>query len=232
MTDGRAGSSAGTYDVDSGFTTLISPQFDLEDANAPLLSYWRWCTDLTVADDELDVDLSNDDGATWAPVEKVKGNANSWQQVVVDPSALLPLTDRMRLRWRAADDPNNSIVEALVDDLEFQAFATGRLALWRYGTPTPGGALRLRLQGDANRSFVLFLSLGSGHFPTKLGLFELDFATLTTIAISDTGTSGRFTLAGALPNDPALVGLEVDLQALVLDPAGAYLSNAVDFEVE
>ena len=212
--------------------TLISPQFDLQDANSPLVSYWRWFSDLTVADDELDVDLSNDDGATWTAVERVQGNANSWQQALFDPAALVPLTDRMRLRWRAFDDPSNSIVEALVDDLEFQAFASGRLEHWRYGTPTPGGTLRLRLQGDANRSFVLFLSLGGGHLDTKLGVFELDFSTLTTVAISDTGASGRFTLTGALPNDPALVGLEVDLQALVFDPAGAYLSNAVDFEVE
>jgi hypothetical protein len=79
---------------------------------------------------------------------------------------------------------------------------------------------------------VLFLSLGGGHLDTKLGVFELDFSTLTTVAISDTGASGRFTLSGALPNDPALVGLGVDLQALVFDPGGAYLSNAVDFEVE
>ncbi len=232
VTDGRAGTGAGTYDLDSGYTTLISPQFDLEDANSPLVSYWRWFTDLTVADDEFDVDVSNDDGATWIPVESVQGNANSWQKALFDPAALVPLTDRMRLRWRAFDDPNNSVVEALVDDLEFQAFTSGRLELWRYGTPTPGGTLRLHLQGDANRSFVLFLSLGGGHLDTKLGLFELDFATLTTVAIADTGASGRFTLSGALPNDPALVGLEVDLQALVFDPGGAYLSNAVDFEVE
>jgi len=232
VTDGRAGSGAGTYDVDGGYTTLVSPQFDLEDANSPLVSYWRWFTDLTQVDDELDVDVSNDDGATWVAVERVTTNSNSWQQVVFDPSQLVPLTDRMRLRWRVGDDPNNSIVEALVDDLEFQGFPTGKLELWRYGTPTPGGPIRLRLQGDANRSFVLFLSLGGGHLDTKFGLFELDFATLTTVAISDTGATGRFTLAGALPNDPALLGLEVDLQSFVLDPGGAYLSNAVDFEIE
>ncbi len=233
VTDGRAGSSAGTYDVDSGRTTAYSPQFDLEDATAPLLSYWRWVTDLTTADDTFLVSISADGGTTWSDVEQLVGNHNSWQQVSFDPSAHVPLTDRMQLRFRASDDPNNSLTEALIDDLEFRAFPTGRVGIWRYGSAKQGGSVRLHVQGDVNQPFVLWGAQQPGSlFLKKLGLLELDAATMIPVASGNTGASGRFTLIADLPVDPTLSGVEIHLQPLVLDPNGAYLGNAIDFVLE
>lgn len=233
VTDGRAGSSAGTYDLDSGRTTAYSPQFDLEDATAPLVSYWRWFTDLTTADDTFLVSISADGGATWSDIEALAGNHNSWQQVTFDPAAYVPLTDRMQLRFRAADDPNNSLAEALVDDLEFRAFPTGRVGVWRYGRPKQGGSLRLHVQGDANQSFVLWgAQQGGSLLLKKLGLLELDAATMIPVVSGNTGPSGRYTLIADLPVDPTLSGVAIHLQPLVLDPSGAYLGNAIDFVLE
>ncbi len=233
VTDGRAGSSAGTYDVDSGKTTLYSPQFDLEDSVAPLVSYWRWFTNLTNADDAFVVSISADGGATWSEVERVTGNRNSWQQVRFDPAAYVALTDRMQLRFVVADDPNNSLTEALVDDLGFDAFPTGRVMLWRYGSARPGGSLRLHVQGVANQSFVLWGAQSGGSlFLKKLGLLELDAATMIPVLADTTGPSGRYTLIADLPADPTLSGVEIHVQPLVLDPAGAYLGNAIDFVIE
>jgi murein tripeptide amidase MpaA len=233
VTDGRAGASAGTYDVDNGVTTLISPQFDLADANSPLVSYWRWFADMTVVDDAFVVEISDDDGATWSEVERVTANDNTWRQVTFDPSLYVAPTDRMRLRFTVGDTGSGSLVEALVDDLQFAAFAPARVAVWRYGTPTPGGTIRILEQGDVNRPFVLFAALAGAHLDLgKLGILELDPASLRTLLTGNTGASGRFTLQGAVPNDPALLGLELDLQSLVLDPSGAYLTNAIDFVIE
>jgi carboxypeptidase T len=233
VTDGRAGTGAGTYDVDNGVTTLISPQFDLEDATSPLVSYWRWFTDMTTVDDAFVVEVSSDDGASWSEVERVTANDNAWRQVTFDPSLYVPLSDRMRLRFTIGDDPNNSLCEGLVDDLVFQAFEPTRVSLWRYGTPTPGGTIRIAEQGDVNQPFILFAALAGAHLDLgKLGILELDPASLRTLLTGNTGSSGRFTLQGAVPNDPSLIGLELDLQSLVLDPSGAYLTNAIDFVVE
>jgi hypothetical protein len=233
VTDGRAGASAGTFDVDNGVTTLISPQFDLADANSPIVSYWRWFADLTVVDDTLVVEISGDDGATWSEVERVATNDNAWRQVSFDPAAFGPLTDRMRLRVTVGDTSSGSLVEALVDDLQFQAFAPVRVALWRYGTPTPGGTIRILEQGDVNRPFILFAALAGAHLDLgALGILELDPTSLRTLLTGNTGATGRFTLQGAVPNDPALIGLELDLQSLVVDPAGSYLTNAIDFTIE
>jgi len=233
VTDGRAGSGAGTYDVDNGTTTLVSPEFDLEDVGAPTVRYWRFVTDLTVADDDFAVDLSNDGGATWVAVESVHGNANAWTQFAFDPTLLLPATDRMRLRWRCGDAPNNSLREALVDDLDFQGFAATPVSLWRYGTPAQGGVVRLHVQGATNLPFVLYGAQGGAAIPLKnLGLLELDPLSLISIVSGTTGGSGRFTIDGDIPIDPTISGVEIHLQALILDPSGAWLTNAVDFVIE
>lgn len=233
VTDGRAGSGAGSYDVDSGVTTLVSPEFDLEDALQPKVRWWRWVTDLTVGDDDFVVELSNDAGATWVEVLRVAGNDNVWRQDELDVAAALPLTDRMQLRFIAADDPNNSLVEALVDDLEFLDFPRGRVALWRYGTALQGGQVKLHVQGVPNVSFVLYGAQGGAAIPLKkLGLLELDPVSMVTLLGATTGATGRYTVFGDIPVDPTLSGVEVHVQALALDPAGAYLTNALDFVIQ
>ena len=233
VTDGRAGSGAGTWDVDDGFTTLISPQFDLEDVVAPQLAYWRWFSDFTQADDTLEVDLSTDDGSTWTSVEVVTQTANEWTQTVLDVASMTTPTDRMRLRFRTGDEPNNSLVEALVDDLSFRSFQSAGVSVWRYGTPVVGGSVRLHVHGDPQRAFVLYAALGGGFADLgDLGIWELDFGTMFRLLNGNTGASGRYALTGDLPDDPSLSGTEIHLQALVLDPAGVYASNAVDFLIE
>lgn len=233
VTDGRSGSGAGSYDVDNGITSLLSPEFDLSDALAPRIRWWRWVTDLTQGDDDFVTELSADGGATWHEVERVRGNANSWRQVDIDPATYVAPTDRMLLRFTASDSPNNSLVEALIDDLEFVAFPSGRVELWRYGSAAQGGQVRVHVQGVANESFILYGATGSASIPLKkLGLLELDPASLVVILASSTGSSGRYTAYGDIPVDPTLVGIEVHVQALVLAAASAYLSNAVDFVIE
>ena len=233
VTDGRAGSGAGSYDVDSGHTAVESPEFDLSDALEPRVSYWRWVTDLTTGDDDFVVELTGDGGATWHEVERVRGNDNQWRRVEFDPAQFVAPSDRMRLRFTADDDPNNSLCEALVDDLEFRAFRSGRLSLWRYGTALQGGQVRLHVQGVANLPFTLYVAQAGAAIPLKkLGLLELDPASLLALLSGSSGSSGRFTVHGDIPVDPTLSGVEIHVQALALDPAGAYLTNALDLLIQ
>ncbi|MEQ8767346.1 MAG: choice-of-anchor B family protein [Planctomycetota bacterium] len=121
---GSPGGGVGDNDVDGGTTTLLSPVFDLSGANDPIVSYWRW--------------YSNDQGA--APnsdtfVVQVSANGSSWVNAeIVGPSGpetsggwifhqirvtdFVALTSNFRIRFRASDLGDGSIVEAAIDDFE------------------------------------------------------------------------------------------------------------------
>lgn len=124
---------AGYADVDGGKTTLTTARFDAAPAGyeQPVIEYWRWYSNNTgsyVGGDVWRVDLSNDDGATWVPLESTALTANSWERVLVRVQDLLPPTHSMRVRFVANDDPPPSIVEAAVDDFRLLAFPAGSLA--------------------------------------------------------------------------------------------------------
>ncbi|MEZ4386570.1 MAG: M20/M25/M40 family metallo-hydrolase [Candidatus Krumholzibacteriia bacterium] len=120
------GDAPGAADVDGGFTTLVSPVFDLAGADWALVSYWRYYVLETTLDDVFTVDISSDGGGTWSSLETVTAT-EGWTEVghELDPS-LVPFTDQMRLRFRASDTGGGSLVEALVDDV-FIASTTGDL---------------------------------------------------------------------------------------------------------
>jgi len=123
VTDGRAGSSAGSWDVDEGKTTLLSPVFDLSDATDPAVSYWRWYSNHAgngAYSDVFVVDASNDGGATWTNLETV-GPAGAeveggWYFVQHALSGVVEPTAQVRLRFVASDYDPQSLVEACIDD--------------------------------------------------------------------------------------------------------------------
>ena len=106
----------GTNDVDGGFTRLISPAFDLSAGNG-VIEYKQWFYN-DDGDDAMIVELSNDDGASWTVVSTVTftGEQNAWNDVKIIVGNFLTPTSQMRLRLSVADEPNNSITEAGIDD--------------------------------------------------------------------------------------------------------------------
>ncbi len=121
VTDGRAGTSVGAWDVDDGATTLTSPVFSgvgTLSGGETRVVYHRWYSNDQGAApnaDSMPVRLSRDGGATWQDLELVTENANAWVRkefVVADPTA------SMRLRFVARDEGAGSIVEAGVDDVQ------------------------------------------------------------------------------------------------------------------
>lgn len=128
VTDGKAGIAAGDFDVDGGFTTLMSPEIDLAAGGLARVSYWRWFTNDKggIADDAFVVELSADGGTTWHAVETVgpagPQAAGGWFYYEFDPAAIVPLSSTMRLRFRAADLNAGTLLEALVDDVEVLRF--------------------------------------------------------------------------------------------------------------
>ncbi|MGD8452604.1 MAG: C1 family peptidase [Phycisphaerae bacterium] len=114
VTGPLAGTGAGSYDVDGGPSHLISPVFDLSDADATI-SYWRWYHIGTQLDDELVVAVSNNNGSSWVTVESVSSR-QEWTHVSWKVSDYVTPTSQVRVRFTVDDSPNNSLVEALIDD--------------------------------------------------------------------------------------------------------------------
>jgi len=123
VTDYRAGAGLGTWDVDGGKTTVITPTFDLSATPNATISYWRWYSNNAGANPNANVfniDISNDNGSTWTAVEII-GPAGGqvsggWFYFEFTASDALTPTAQMRMRFVASDIGSGAVVEAAVDD--------------------------------------------------------------------------------------------------------------------
>jgi hypothetical protein len=112
-------------DVNQGFASLISPVMDLRDHPDPVLSFDLWFVhypnfrpDTTLAIDSFTVDVSNDDGATWYRIHsEVRGRGN-WAMRDIPFGGVLPMTDRMRIRFQARDTAEPTVIFAAIDNFE------------------------------------------------------------------------------------------------------------------
>ncbi|MFM7643313.1 MAG: choice-of-anchor B family protein [Sphingomonadales bacterium] len=107
-------------DVDNGFTTLISPVFNLDGLSTPYLNYARsfYCFHGPGNfDDTLLITLSN--GIDQVVLEEViapQGDPMTWAYKSIALTGLLPLTNNMQLFVRTADYAGNpNITEAAFD---------------------------------------------------------------------------------------------------------------------
>ncbi|MCC6970901.1 MAG: hypothetical protein IT434_11850 [Phycisphaerales bacterium] len=124
VTDGRGG-AVGDYDIDGGKTTLTSPAFNGLGSSGSvsygtIVSYWRWYSNNQGSNpgtDNMPVEISNDNGATWHTLETVTENAGAWvsKSFVVD--SIVAPSAAMKIRFVAQDLGGGSIVEAAVDDV-------------------------------------------------------------------------------------------------------------------
>ena len=108
-------------DVDWGPTMLISPTFDLSGKTDPVIRFAYWWANDDQDGDPMDIEISNDDGATWVPVLTIADVPAQWFQqeiyiaTAIDPE---PLTSQMKIRISVMDNPNNSQDEGGVDAVE------------------------------------------------------------------------------------------------------------------
>ena len=120
----------GYNDVDNGKTTLTSPIFDAAPSGYenPLIDYWRWYTNncgSSIGGDAWRVEISNDAGRSWIPLEATALTANSWERVTIRIEDVLTPSHSMRLRFIANDNLPTSLVEAALDDVRLLVFPLG-----------------------------------------------------------------------------------------------------------
>jgi len=125
ITQCAAGSGQGSYDVDGGKTTLLSPDFDLSDEPNAYVRYYRWYSNDTGASPETDdwvVDVSADAGSTWVNLETLSSSDRTWRMVERNLEDYIALTSQVKFRFIARDDDPGSIVEAGVDDFSIVVY--------------------------------------------------------------------------------------------------------------
>jgi hypothetical protein len=123
VTGSAAGTGVGSFDVDGGFTTLLSPALALAGQPDAIISYWRWYSNTAGAgpnEDTFRVQISADGATNWIPFETVgpagPQTSGGWFQGGGRVGDFVTPTNSTRLRFIAEDAINGSIVEAAVDD--------------------------------------------------------------------------------------------------------------------
>ncbi len=213
VTDGRGG-PVDTYDVDGGYTDLLSPAMDLSHLAAATVAFDLWYAE-SAGNDPLLVQLSRDGGASWSLLYQRSVSTGTWLHIALPLSA--PLTNRMVLRVRA-QDLFASTVEALVDGFELRAVALDG-AVTVLGSGRLGTSVRVGLNGPTGGLLLPLGALGLGpglSFSGIGGTLLLDLATATVFPLQVLGSSGYAAIELALPVQPGLVGLPIAFQSLLV----------------
>jgi hypothetical protein len=117
--NGRPGESADSSCVRGGRTTLLTPVFDLHGVETATMSYWFWYTNNRGNNpgvDFWDVEITNDGGQNWVPIEHSTESTNAWVQRNYNLATFISLTGQVQIRFVASESGSGALVEGLVDD--------------------------------------------------------------------------------------------------------------------
>ena len=248
---GGAGGSVGNDDVDGGPTRLISPAIDLADGDANL-NFYLWFYHSTNGEYvPLSIHLSNDDGTSWTEIAQIDNNP-SWSNMDYRVSDYLAPTPTVKIRFSASDNPNDSVVEGLVDDFKVQRYDYDP-SLWADAysiSVATGETVGLHLDagaGHAGKSYIVLGSLSGTspgfdfagyHVPLNWDWFSV--ATLVMAGspyfVDFWGTldpSGEATATFDTqgPVDPGYVGLGASFAYATFSPPD-FVSNAITVTFE
>jgi hypothetical protein len=104
-------------DVDSGYTALISPNFDASIGNARI-RYARWFYNLYAMQDSMTIFISSNGGFNWLRMEKVgplNESEGGWIEKEFYVSDFVIPSEFTRLKFVASDLGTNTRVEAAID---------------------------------------------------------------------------------------------------------------------
>ena len=103
-------------EVKGGPTRLISPRFDFW-GHQPFVELAWWVSN-PLGDDELHAEISYDDGASWNDLASFRGGDDgAWTLDRLTRVDGTTSTDQVRFRFSVADSPDDSHLEAAIDEL-------------------------------------------------------------------------------------------------------------------
>jgi aminopeptidase S len=129
---GTVGGTLGAADVDGGFTTLTSPTMNATGGVA-YVNYYRWYSNSQGGAPNADtfrVQISNNNGTTWVPLETVGPTGaetnGGWVFKEFRVSDFVTPTSQIRIRFIAEDVGTGSLVEAAVDEVRMRVLSCAR----------------------------------------------------------------------------------------------------------
>ncbi|MDD5087263.1 MAG: carboxypeptidase-like regulatory domain-containing protein, partial [bacterium] len=138
-----AGTALGTYDVDGGKTTLLSPVWNLQTNSSAWIELWSWYSNDEGGGPDEDyfvVSFSSDGGTNWVDALSTHYDWEYWRRDVFYVEDFVTLSSQVRMRVIGQDQSTGSLVEAAVDDVCLYA---GTAA-----PPDPPQALTIIREGD------------------------------------------------------------------------------------
>lgn len=238
VTDGTAGSGQGSFDIDGGSTTLVSPLYDLSGMSDPTISYWRWYSNDTGADPDNDIfviDISDDGGSSWTNLETVgpnTQNSGGWIQASFQVSSVVSLTSQVQLRFIASDLNSGSIVEAAIDDFQINDFSCDDGGIGNnYCSPNPnstGNTGAISASGSDAVADNNFSLTGTQLPNNQFGIFV---NSMSQGAVQPPGSAGILCLSGQIGRHTSQIQssggngeitISVDLGALPRPTGGPY----------
>lgn len=221
MVTGAFGPVAGTDDVDDGTTVLTSPPITLNGRDGRVsFDRWYFSSDAD-PDDGLLIQIQSDSGP-WVTVDEIEYSAGGWVRESFVISDHVSPGNTMRLRFSVADDPNDSIVDACIDEVLVERFDETPGVVLSIDPVSRGQSTRWRVTGGNPGEFVatIYSLAGTGNGPCFFGgnvcvdlLLPFQLLDLSTL-----DTEGAFELAVVAPGNSG--GLTVSGQAVVLRGLG------------
>ncbi len=202
-----------------GLTTLTSPRFSAMGLDNLELSYRRWFANVGGAqDDRLDVQISNDDGATWRSLERIP-NRNHWEKVHFELENVLPLTDRMRLRFIAQDAMNDDITEACIDEIALKSRSSlPTVGMW--GKASKNEWVRMVIDGKPHANVQVYASFQTENpynLPNMVGELFLS-GHIFPLWQAQTNAQGQAVWLLQCPDFTEFKGYRLYVQALLSNP--------------
>jgi hypothetical protein len=214
---GAAGGAAGTADLDGGPTQLVSPLFDATLGAAALVRYAAWLYN-DDGDDSLSVAVSANNGSSWVTVRTYTGLRGGWIEDSFEVSSFVTPSANMRLRFSAADSPNNSITEAAVDLVsvvtvdgspcsQIANYCTSKInsqlcepTITATGSPSVGSGAPFYVSADNvinQKSAILFYGYAAAALPFKGGTLCVQPPVRRTPPVNTGGSVGPDNCSGA-----------------------------------
>jgi murein tripeptide amidase MpaA len=234
---GTAGAGPDDHDVDNGYTRLLTPVFDLSQALHPRIGYshWWYKEEDSEKSDKLLILITNNGGITWQEVQRVNAREmGRWTEETFMVEDFIALTDQMQMRFTAMDVPDNSTVEAAIDDFWIESYST-HPEISLFGGLIKGETCTLGLSWEVGAAYWIYLSTGSGPGMTLPGgTWYLDPPFFFLLYSGTIPADGRVSHFLPVPNLAGLEGTPFYFQSFVIPQGGGdpVISNLIEDTVQ
>ncbi|MGB7342836.1 MAG: DUF4347 domain-containing protein [Pirellulaceae bacterium] len=213
-----AGGSAGSYDVDSGLTSVLSPEIDLPSGAEIELSFSYYLAYLNNASNDdffhTAIIVDGNDIELYSDHAHNANTSAQWQDVTLDLSAYAGQT--VQVLFEAADALGASLIEASVDDVKIEAL------------PALPGTINVATTGvnidEAAGTATVVIERTNG----RVGSVTVDYATADGTADSGdyTPSSGTLTFADGESTKTVTIAINNDTTDEDLESFTLVISNA------